>query len=80
LTRATGLRMLGRSSIRMGAMSKAVVFTILMLCAACTEADRERMFSTERAPLIGRCDAQPGYPPPEQRPGCEAQQITSRGR
>jgi len=42
--------------------------------AACTEADREDMFSSHRAPLVGRCDPQPGYPPPYQRPGCEYMQ------
>jgi hypothetical protein len=41
------------------------------LLAACTEADRETMFSSDRAPLVGRCDPQPGYPPPQERPGCE---------
>jgi len=49
------------------------------LLGACTEADREAMFSTEKAPLVGRCDPQPGYPPPEQRPGCEYMQ-SSQGR
>jgi hypothetical protein len=61
-------------------MLRAVVFTTLMLCAACTEADREPMFSTQRPPQVGRCDPQPGYPPPEQRPGCESAQITGRGK
>ena len=61
-------------------MLRAVVFTTLMLCAACTEADRAPMFSTGRPPQVGRCDPQPGYPPPEQRPGCEAAQITGRGK
>ncbi len=48
--------------------------------ACCTEGDREKMFSTERAPLIGRCDPQPGYPPPSERPGCEYKQGGRAGR
>ena len=60
-------------------MLRLAVFTTLMLCAACTEEDRARMFSSERAPLVGRCDPQPGYPPPSQRPGCEYVQQP-RGR
>jgi hypothetical protein len=47
---------------------------------ACTPADREAMFSTDRAPLVGRCDEQPGYPDPRERPGCEYRTTTSRGR
>ncbi len=42
-----------------------------LVAASCTEADREAMFSTQRAPLVGKCDPQPGYPPPSERPGCE---------
>jgi hypothetical protein len=41
------------------------------LLTACTEADRDAMFSTDKPPLVGKCDPQPGYPPPSQRPGCE---------
>jgi hypothetical protein len=58
---------------------------LLLLCgplvASCTEADREAMFSTDRPPQVGRCDPQPGYPPPSERPGCEAAQggRSSRG-
>jgi hypothetical protein len=49
------------------------------LLGACTEADREAMFSTDRAPLVGKCDPQPGYPPPIQRPGCEYAQYGNGG-
>ena len=49
------------------------------LLGACTQADRDAMFSTDRAPLVGRCDPQPGYPPPIQRPGCEYVQTTRGG-
>lgn len=61
-------------------MLRVAVFTILALCAACTEADRERMFSTKRAPLMRPCDVQPGYPPPDQRPGCEYVGINTGGK
>ena len=47
--------------------------------ASCTAADREAMFSTDRAPQVGRCDPQPGYPDPSVRKGCESQQTVSRG-
>ncbi|MBI3517433.1 MAG: hypothetical protein HY060_25660 [Proteobacteria bacterium] len=47
--------------------------------AACTAADREAMFSTDRAPLIGRCDRQPGYPDPSVRPGCENAKVGRAG-
>jgi hypothetical protein len=56
-------------------MVRVAVFMSLILCAGCTEADRAPMFSTARAPLVGRCDPQPGYPPPEQRPGCWDAQL-----
>ena len=46
---------------------------------ACTEADRQAMFSGQRAPLLGRCDPQVGYPPPSQRPGCETAQYGRNG-
>ncbi|MEJ0069238.1 MAG: hypothetical protein WDO24_11505 [Pseudomonadota bacterium] len=46
---------------------------------ACTEADRDAMFSSDRAPLVGRCDPQPGYPPPSERPGCEYIQGKGHG-
>lgn len=46
----------------------------------CTPEDRAPFFSTARPPMVGRCDPQPGYPPPEQRPGCENAQITGRGK
>lgn len=59
-------------------MRRAVLLIGLLLGSSvlwsCTEADREAMFSTERAPLVGRCDPQAGYPPPSQRPGCEYRQ------
>jgi len=59
-------------------MKGALVLAALLLCglvaASCTEADREAMFSTDRAPLVGQCDPQPGYPPPSERPGCEYMQ------
>jgi hypothetical protein len=58
----------------------AVFASLLLLCAACTEADREAMFSAKRAPLIAKCDEQPGYPPPHQRPGCEYFGITTGGK
>ena len=48
------------------------------LLTACTEADRDAMFSTDKPPLVGRCDPQAGYPPPSQRPGCEAAQGQGR--
>ncbi|HUA52797.1 MAG TPA: hypothetical protein VMB81_11570 [Candidatus Sulfotelmatobacter sp.] len=47
---------------------------------SCSEADRDAMFSTQRAPLVGACDPQPGYPPPSQRPGCEYIQGGPGGR
>ncbi len=49
------------------------------LLVACTEADRDAMFSSDRAPLVGRCDPQPGYPPPSERPGCEYIQGKGHG-
>ena len=56
---------------------------LLMLAAsalaACTDADREAMFSGQRAPLVGRCDPQAGYPPPSQRPGCDTAQYGKNG-
>ena len=65
-------------------MNRAVPLAGLILAAsvlaACTEADREAMFSSQRAPLVGRCDPQPGYPPPSERPGCEAMQGGKAGR
>ena len=61
-------------------MLRVAIFATLMLCGACTEADREPMFSTQRAPLVGRCDPQPGYPPPAVRPGCEYTQTPGHGR
>jgi hypothetical protein len=64
----------------MGPMLRLVVFTTLMLCAACTEADREPIFSTRRAPLVGVCDPQVGYPPPEQRKGCTGVGINTGGK
>jgi hypothetical protein len=48
--------------------------------ASCTAGDREAMFSSDRAPLVGRCDPQPGYPPPSERPGCEYRQYGGGGR
>jgi hypothetical protein len=57
----------------------AVLLTTIGL-EACTDADREAMFSTDRAPLAGRCDPQPGYPPPLERPGCEYLQVGKSGR
>jgi hypothetical protein len=65
-------------------MKGALVLAALLLCglvaASCSEADREAMFSSDRAPLVGRCDPQPGYPPPSERPGCETMQgHSSRG-
>ena len=47
---------------------------------ACTAADRDAMFSAERAPLAGPCDPQPGYPPPSERPGCQYRQGGGSGR
>lgn len=59
-------------------MKPALALAILVLSglvmASCTEADREAMFSSDRAPLVGKCDPQPGYPPPNERPGCEYMQ------
>lgn len=55
------------------------VFASLLLCVACTEADREPIFSTRRAPLGHPCDPQPGHPPPHLRPGCEAAGINTTG-
>ncbi len=64
-------------------MTRAVPLAGLLLAAsllvACSEADREAMFSTQRAPLVGRCDPQAGYPPPAERPGCEARQYGKGG-
>jgi len=51
-----------------------------LVAASCTEADREAMFSSNRAPLVGKCDPQPGYPPPSERPGCEYVQGGRSGR
>ena len=64
----------------MRSMLRFVVFTALMLCAACTEDDRARMLSSQRAPLVGRCDEQPGYPPVSQRRGCEGVGINTGGK
>jgi hypothetical protein len=62
---------------------KRVLIVVAMLTssvlAACTEADRDAIFSTRRAPQVGSCDPQPGYPPPSERPGCEAAQGKSHG-
>ena len=60
-------------------MLLAVMLTPLAL-GACSPADREKMLSTDRAPLVGRCDPQPGYPDPSVRKGCETQQLITRGR
>jgi len=57
-----------------------IALTLLATLTACTEADRESMFSARKPPVVGRCDPQPGYPPPEQRPGCEYNQAVSRGK
>jgi hypothetical protein len=56
------------------------VFATLLLCAACTEEDRAPIFSTKQAPLIRKCDEQPGYPPVNQRPGCEYEGFNRGGR
>jgi hypothetical protein len=62
-------------------MKPALMLAALLLSgqmlASCTEADRDAMFSTQRAPLVGQCDPQPGYPPPIQRPGCEYLQYSN---
>ncbi len=59
-------------------MKPALALAALLLCGllatSCTEADREAMFSSDRAPLVGKCDPQAGYPPPSERPGCEYMQ------
>jgi hypothetical protein len=52
----------------------------LGLIASCTEGDRAKIFSAEKPPMVGRCDPQPGYPDPSQRPGCEYTTTTGRGR
>ena len=62
---------------------REILLTAVVLLAsgtlnACTEADRDAMFSTNRAPLVGKCDPQPGYPPPSMRPGCENTQGGGR--
>ena len=61
---------------------QSTIASVLVLgaLAACTAADRENMFSSERAPLVGRCDAQPGYPDPSVRKGCENRIETGRSR
>ena len=63
-------------------MRELVLSAVLLLgsgvLSACTEADRDAMFSSDRAPLVGKCDPQPGYPPPSQRPGCESAQGAGR--
>jgi hypothetical protein len=62
---------------------KSVLLIVLLLApsalTSCTEADREAMFSSDRAPLVGKCDPQPGYPPPAERPGCEYVQGKGHG-
>ncbi len=62
---------------------KPILILVTMLTSivlvSCTEADRAAMFSTDRAPLVGKCDPQPGYPPPSERPGCEYYQGKGHG-
>lgn len=54
------------------------VLASLLLCGACTEADRDAMFTTKKT-LIRKCDEQPGFPPVNQRPGCEYEGINTGG-
>jgi hypothetical protein len=58
----------------------AVFASLLLGAAACTQADREAMFSARQAPLIRKCDEQPGYPPVHMRPGCEYEAVSNRGK
>jgi hypothetical protein len=62
------------------ALLLAAVLATGLVATSCSEADRAAMFSTDRAPLVGKCDPQPGYPPPYQRPGCEYVQGGPKGR
>jgi hypothetical protein len=66
-------------SIMRAVLLLAVTVLVSSPIAGCTEGDRAAMFSTARPPKVGRCDPQPGYPPPDQIPGCEAAQGTSGG-
>lgn len=61
-------------------MLRVAVLSAVFLCAACTQADREAMFSARQAPLIRKCDEQPGYPPVHTRPGCEYENVSNRGK
>jgi len=64
-------------------MKSALLLAVILLgagLAACTEGDRDAMFSTARPPQVGRCDPQPGYPPPSERAGCEYMQGGRSGR